>query len=149
MSNLSQFWYPILWSKEVTDKPVAVKLLDQPLVIWRANGQLSAFYDLCIHRGAALSLGWVNGDQLVCGYHGWNYAADGSCTRIPSLPPEREIPSKARAKAYRVEERHGLIWVCLGERVRISPSFRLSSAIRPLTGSPTRRRVSGAPTPRV
>ncbi len=57
MNALGQYWHPILWSREVTDKPVAVKLLDQPLVLWRANGQVSAFYDLCIHRGAALSLG--------------------------------------------------------------------------------------------
>ena len=92
--------HPVLWSKEVTDKPVAVKLLDQPLVIWRANGNLSAFYDLCIHRGSALSLGWVDCDRLVCPYHGWNYAADGSCVKIPSLPPDREIPAKARARAF-------------------------------------------------
>ncbi len=35
--------HPVIWSKEVSDKPVAVKLLDQPLVIWRANGNVSAF----------------------------------------------------------------------------------------------------------
>ena len=57
MNALWYYWYPVLWSKEVTDQPVPVKLLDQPLVIWRANGNLAAFYDLCIHRGAALSLG--------------------------------------------------------------------------------------------
>ena len=115
MNVLRQFWYPILWSKELTDKPVSVKLLDQPLVLWRANGKVSAFYDLCIHRGSALSLGWVDDDKLVCPYHGWNYAADGSCVKIPSLPPDREIPAKARAQAYRAQERHGLIWVCLDE----------------------------------
>ena len=84
---------------------------------------MSAFYDLCIHRGAALSLGWVNGDQLVCAYHGWNYAADGRCTRIPSLPPDREIPAKARAKAFRVQERYGLVWVCLDEPRQDIPEF--------------------------
>ena len=68
--------------KKSPTNPCAVKLLDQPLVIWRSNGNLSAFYDLCIHRGAALSLGWLSGDRLVCAYHGWNYAADGRCTRI-------------------------------------------------------------------
>ena len=77
MNALWQYWHPVLWSKEVADKPVAVQLLDQPLVVWRANDGLSAFYDLCLHRGAALSLGWVSGDQLVCAYHGWNYTADG------------------------------------------------------------------------
>ena len=39
MNILRQFWYPVKWSKDVTDKPVAIKLLDQPLVLWRANGK--------------------------------------------------------------------------------------------------------------
>jgi len=123
MNALWHYWYPISWSREVADKPVAVKLLDQPLVLWRANGQVSAFYDLCIHRGAALSLGCIEGDQLVCGYHGWNYAGDGSCTRIPSLPPGREIPAKARAKVFCARERYGLVWVCLGEPRLEIPEF--------------------------
>ncbi|MGH7809363.1 MAG: Rieske 2Fe-2S domain-containing protein [Candidatus Binatia bacterium] len=123
MNVLRKFWYPIKWSKEVTDKPVPVKLLEQPLVIWRADGKVSAFYDLCLHRGAALSLGWVDCGNLVCPYHGWNYAADGSCVKIPSLPPDREIPAKARVKAYHVQERHGLIWVCLDEPRQDIPEF--------------------------
>jgi len=115
MNVLRQFWYPVLWAKDLTDQPVSVKLLDQPLVLWRTGGGVSAFYDLCLHRGAALSLGWIDGDQLVCPYHGWNYAGDGRCVKIPSLPPDREIPAKARAKSYHVQERHGLVWVCLDE----------------------------------
>jgi nitrite reductase/ring-hydroxylating ferredoxin subunit len=86
MNVLQQYWHPVIWSKDVTDKPVSVKLLDQPLVLWRVNGTVSAFYDLCLHRGAALSLGWIDGDKLVCPYHGWNYGADGACVKIPSLP---------------------------------------------------------------
>src|SRR6476646_10792506 len=115
MNALRRFWYPVKWSREVSDKPVSIKLLDQPLVLWRAGGELSAFYDLCLHRGAALSLGWVDGDRIVCPYHGWQYNADGRCAKIPSLPPDREIPAKARAKTFRTRERHGLIWVCLDE----------------------------------
>jgi len=40
MNALWQYWHPVLWSKDVTDKPVPVKLLDQPMVIWRADGNL-------------------------------------------------------------------------------------------------------------
>ena len=145
---LHQYWHPIIWSKEVTDKPVSAKLLDQPLVLWRCNGTLAAFYDLCIHRGAPLSLGWIDGDRLVCAYHGWRYASDGRCAVIPSLPPKREIPAKARARAFHVQERHGLIWVCLGEPKKIFPSFRRRLTTRLLTGVRIRRRANGAPTRR-
>jgi len=107
----------------VADKPVKAKLLDQPLVLWRSNGRVAVFYDLCIHRGTPLSLGWLDNGELVCAYHGWRYGTDGSCTRIPSLPPDRAIPAKARANSFKAEERYGLIWVCLAEpRVDI-PEF--------------------------
>ena len=95
---LGHFWHPVARSEEVTDKPIKVKLLDQPLVLWRSDGRIAAFYDLCIHRGAPLSLGWLDNGELVCAYHGWRYASDGSCTRIPSLPADRVIPAKARAE---------------------------------------------------
>jgi len=123
MNALRQFWYPVLWSREVTDKPMATKLLDQPIVVWRSNGKVAAFYDLCIHRGTPLSLGWISGDRLVCAYHGWNYSFDGNCTLIPSLPVDREIPTKARAKAFHAQERYGLIWVCLDEPRQDIPEF--------------------------
>lgn len=149
MNALWYYWHPVLWSKAVTDKPVPVKLLDQPLVIWRANGKLAAFYDLCLHRGAALSLGWLSGEHLVCAYHGWNYAADGRCTRIPSLPPDRRYPPKRAQKRF--ASKSATVWsgfVSMNP-VRIFPTFHPSSAIRALTGRPTLRKASGAPTLRV
>ena len=92
---LCHFWHPVARSEEVTDKPIKVKLLDQPLVLWRSNGRVAAFYDLCVHRGTPLSLGWLDNGELVCAYHGWRYGADGSCTRIPSLPADRAIPAQS------------------------------------------------------
>ena len=41
---LCQYWHPVARSTEVTDKPVKVRLLDQPLALWRSNGQIAAFY---------------------------------------------------------------------------------------------------------
>ena len=120
---LSHYWHPVARSTEVADKPFKAKLLDQPLVLWRSNGRVAAFYDLCIHRGTPLSLGRVDGGELVCAYHGWRYGTDGSCTRIPSLPPDRPIPAKASANAFRAAERYGLVWVCLGESKADIPEF--------------------------
>jgi len=121
--GLRHYWHPVARSHEIDNKPVAVKLLDQPLVVWRSREQIAAFYDLCIHRGTPLSLGWLKGDELVCAYHGWHYAADGSCTRIPSLPAGHTIPAKAKARSYRAAERYGLVWVCLDEPRAEIPAF--------------------------
>jgi len=49
----------------------------------------------------------------VCAYHGWGYAPDGACVRIPSLPPGRSVPPKARVESFHADERFGLVWVAL------------------------------------
>jgi len=115
---LRPYWHPVATAAQVGEAPLAARLLSEPLVLYRADGRVVAFRDLCIHRGTALSRGWVEGEYLVCPYHGWAYAPSGACVRIPSLPPERGIPSKARAQRYHCEERYGLVWVCLEEAPR-------------------------------
>jgi phenylpropionate dioxygenase-like ring-hydroxylating dioxygenase large terminal subunit len=91
-----------------------VRLLDRELVLWRSNdGHAHAWRDLCPHRGTRLSIGHIEDDQLVCAYHGWRFADSGRCTRFPALPGVTP-PAHACAKAYRIEERFGLIWVCVG-----------------------------------
>ena len=100
-------------SEDVTDAPGRAELLGEAVVLWRSDSGLHAFRDLCIHRGSALSLGRVEGGELVCPYHGWRYGGDGACTRIPAQPAGAKVPTKARALSYRVQERYGLIWVAL------------------------------------
>jgi vanillate O-demethylase monooxygenase subunit len=86
------------------------------LVVWRdSRGTVHAFRDICVHRGTALSLGSVTGDEIVCAYHGWRYGVDGRCTAIPQLEDPTRVPAKARATAYRCQERYGLVWVALDE----------------------------------
>ena len=50
------------------------------------------FFDECPHRGAPLSLGRHEGDELVCAYHGWRFGPDGAATCIPALGRERDDP---------------------------------------------------------
>jgi phenylpropionate dioxygenase-like ring-hydroxylating dioxygenase large terminal subunit len=111
---LADYWHPVALSAEVRDKPVATRLLDKHIVVWRSSDGIHAFDDLCIHRGTQLSLGWIERDELVCPYHGWCYARDGRVTKIPALPADRPIPGKARAIKYHCAERYGLVFVCLG-----------------------------------
>jgi vanillate O-demethylase monooxygenase subunit len=108
-------WHPVAESPEIVPGvPVAVDLLGEALVLWRdSTGTAHAFRDLCIHRGTALSLGTVEGDEIVCPYHGWRYRSDGACTRIPQLGDPTRVPAKARATTFRCAERYGFTWVAL------------------------------------
>jgi vanillate O-demethylase monooxygenase subunit len=119
--KLRACWHPVAWSADVGDRPVGSRLLDEPLALWRdTSGAVRAVRDLCIHRGTALSLGWVDGDEIVCPYHGWHYAAGGACTLIPQLEDPTRIPAKARIDAFACREAYGLVWVALDE-----PRFEL------------------------
>lgn len=103
-------------------KPVAVRLLDEDLVLWRVNGRTHAWRDLCVHRGTKLSLGRVEHDTLVCAYHGWRYNEEGHCVRFPAHP-NQQPPAAARATVYRVQERYHWVWVCPGTPTRDVPDF--------------------------
>ena len=108
-------WHPVAFSAALADRPIHADLLGEPLVLWRGPGGVRAMSDLCVHRGTALSLGWVSGEELVCPYHGWRYAADGRCVAIPQLDDPARVPAKARVPAFRALTRYGLIWVSLEE----------------------------------
>ncbi len=123
-ATLANYWHPIAESSAVGDQPQRFTLLGDDLVAFRApSGEVRVFKDLCIHRGVALSRGFIEDGILRSGYHGWAYDETGACVHIPSLPPGSPIPSKARAIVYRTAERFGLVWLALDEPVEDIPPF--------------------------
>jgi len=111
---MRHFWHPVAYASELTDRPVGAVLLDQAVVLVRLGGAVRCFPDRCVHSGTALSLGWVGDDRLRCAYDGWSYGPDGVCTEIPARSGQ-SVPSRARLHPYPVQERNGLIYVCLEE----------------------------------
>lgn len=79
-------WYVAALSKDVGRVPIRRTLLDQEIVLYRGrNGQPIALQNRCAHRSYPLHLGELNGDCIVCGYHGFEYGADGRCAYVPAL----------------------------------------------------------------
>jgi phenylpropionate dioxygenase-like ring-hydroxylating dioxygenase large terminal subunit len=119
--KLDNCWHPVAYSKEVTaEKPFGTFLLNQAVVVWRSANGVHAMRDLCIHRGTALSLGWIKNDCLVCPYHAWEYDKTGACVHIPQAP-NTAIPAKANTPAYHCMEKFGLIWVALKDPIYALP----------------------------
>lgn len=110
---LARHWYPLARSQDLGEKPLAATLLDTALVVYRTAGGVHVARDLCPHRGVPLSRGWVEGEEIVCPYHGLHYATDGRCTQIPAHP---ELAPSARftLPVFPAVERYGLIWTSLG-----------------------------------
>jgi phenylpropionate dioxygenase-like ring-hydroxylating dioxygenase large terminal subunit len=138
-------WHPIAKSSDVPEASIlAAKLLDEDLVVWRINGEVRAWQDLCLHRGTRLSLGHPDGDLLQCAYHGWTYNEAGDCVKIPAHP-EQKPPPKAKVKTYRCQEKYGLIWACLGEPSESVSDFEEwdDSTFRKIPSGPYRYHASG------
>jgi vanillate O-demethylase monooxygenase subunit len=120
---LEKEWHPVYISSDLTDKPVGVIILGERVSIYRSEIGVHAFRDLCIHRGAMLSEGYVEDGCLVCPYHGWKYNGEGNCVSIPAQSKGTKIPARAKAEVYHCQEKYGIIWVCLGEPTTDLPTL--------------------------
>jgi phenylpropionate dioxygenase-like ring-hydroxylating dioxygenase large terminal subunit len=120
-------WFAVAWISSLPENKLKpVRVLGQDLVLWRASDGVHAWKDLCVHRGAKLSLGRISraeeGACVVCPYHGWEYNSAGECVRMPAHP-DQAPPSRAHVDCFDVREKYGLVWVCLGKPVGDIPSF--------------------------
>jgi phenylpropionate dioxygenase-like ring-hydroxylating dioxygenase large terminal subunit len=109
-------WWVAAFVDEVDSQPLARWLLDTPVVLFRTDdGELAALEDRCPHRQAPLSSGKVCGNAIQCGYHGFEFAADGRCVKVPSMAR----PAPLRVESYPVREIGPLVWIYLGDRAQI------------------------------
>ncbi|RME89026.1 MAG: glutamate synthase, partial [Candidatus Hydrogenedentota bacterium] len=60
------------------------------LVIVREANVVHVLYGRCLHRGALLADGYVDGQNLICGLHGWDYRLDSG---ISEYNNEEKLPS--------------------------------------------------------
>lgn len=54
-----------------------------PVVLQNFNGELRAFENICLHRGAKLQWESAGRRPLLCRYHGWGYDQTGAPANIP------------------------------------------------------------------
>jgi phenylpropionate dioxygenase-like ring-hydroxylating dioxygenase large terminal subunit len=115
--GLPNYWYPILYSRQLTEKPVCIERFGLQLAVWRDQARNPAVFDNhCPHRRAPLSLGVVRGEELSCAYHGWRFNRDGDCIAKPLEEPDAAKNARHAVKAYPAEDRAGYIWMFFGDR---------------------------------
>lgn len=122
---LKNDWHVVASSQDLQPgKILKVRLLGQDVILWRNGDQAVAWEDRCPHRGASLARGWVENDTVVCPYHGLAFNGEGKCSHVPAHPDQPPpTRSKACMKTYHIQERYGMIWVCLGTPQQDVPGF--------------------------
>ncbi|GAA4038206.1 aromatic ring-hydroxylating dioxygenase subunit alpha [Arthrobacter methylotrophus] len=115
-------WYVAAWDHEVTRKPLARRIADRPLALYRTeDGKAVALADACWHRLAPLSMGKTVGkDGIQCPYHGIVYNSAGRCA---SMPAQESINPSATVPSFPVVERHRFVWVWLGDSTQADPGL--------------------------
>jgi len=117
----SNAWYAAAWDIEAKHELMGRTICDQKVVMYRAgDGKVIALEDACWHRLLPLSKGRLDGDDVVCGYHGLVYGPHGRCVHMPS---QETINPAACVRSYPVIERHRFVWLWMGDPALADPAL--------------------------
>jgi glutamate synthase domain-containing protein 2/nitrite reductase/ring-hydroxylating ferredoxin subunit len=64
------------WAELEDRKPAYALVHEVDLVVVRFDDEVRVLYGRCLHRGALMADGHVEGANLICGVHGWDYRLD-------------------------------------------------------------------------
>jgi len=104
-------WFQVAWSAEIQVGQVhKMTYFGQELVAWRAqDGTVTVMSAYCEHLGAHLGFGGrVEGDRIICPFHGWEWNQQGRNVCIPY----QDRPNKARTiPTFTVVERNECVYI--------------------------------------
>ena len=113
------YWYAVELSKDLKiGKSKEVIFWKSPIAIFRGkDGKVRALENRCAHRQLRLTTGVVEGNDIICQYHGWTYDGTGKCVFI-SHELGKGLTDKVpeiKVNRYPVEEKYGFIWIFPGD----------------------------------
>lgn len=113
-------WYVAAFGDEVGRSLLPRTLLGKRVLLYRTgSGEAVALSDRCAHRSYPLSSGELEGDTVVCGYHGFRYDAEGNCIEVPAMA---NCPRTIGVKRYALVERGPLLWIWMGDADEADPA---------------------------
>ena len=131
---MREYWLPGAMSSELKSDgaPMRLALLGEKLIAFRdSSGRVGVMDHRCPHRCASLFLGRNEENGIRCVYHGWKYDVEGNCLDTPNLAGASDFKDRIKAKAYRVAERNGLVWVYMGARAEAPPLPQIEATLLP------------------
>ncbi|HEV7715870.1 MAG TPA: aromatic ring-hydroxylating dioxygenase subunit alpha [Steroidobacteraceae bacterium] len=106
-------WYVVAFAAELQRSLLKRTVLGRHIVMFRTEaGMPVALDDRCPHRSYPLSAGILDGDTVICGYHGLRYDAAGDCIEVPS---QKTCPKGIGVRSYPLVESGPFVWGWLGD----------------------------------
>ena len=91
--------------KELKEKePLGKQVNGLDLVVIKYGNIISVLYGRCLHRGALMSDGHVEGDNLICGLHGWDYRIDTGVSEYNNKEVLHKFHSVVKGKDLYVDQ---------------------------------------------
>lgn len=114
-------WYVAAFAEEVTRELLPRTILEEPVVLYRKqDGTAVAVGGRCPHRHFPLGKSRLDGDVIVCGYHGIRFGPHGQCVAVPS---QDHVPRTYRIPTYPLVE-HGLwMFIWMGDPDKADPAL--------------------------
>ena len=97
--------YRLCQLDELNDRePAYCQVNGLDLVVIRYDNNVSVLYGRCLHRGALMSDGYIDGQNLICGLHGWDYRYDTGVSEYNNDEVLHKFSTEIRNKSVWVDD---------------------------------------------
>jgi len=112
---MRQFWIAVDRAEDIAvGQAKPIRIMGEDYALYRGeSGKAQVIAYRCPHRGAQMHLGWVEGDDIRCVYHGWKFDCAGQCLEQPA--EEAGFARKVTMRTWPTREHLGLIYAYFGE----------------------------------
>ncbi|QQZ27885.1 Rieske 2Fe-2S domain-containing protein [Thiothrix subterranea] len=100
------------WDSLKPGKPTYALVANVDLVVirWPDEQKVSVLYGRCQHRGALLADGYIEGDNLICSLHGWDYRYKGGVSEYNNEESLHKFRAWIEDNKVWVDEREIIKW---------------------------------------
>ncbi len=102
-------WHCLGLASDFGSEPVPLSYFGGKQVAYRGDDENVYIIDAyCLHMGADLAKGRIEGSGIRCPFHDWRWGGDGICDDIPYA---KTIPAKAKTRSWPTLEENGLLFI--------------------------------------
>lgn len=98
------------WNKLRDRQPFAARVSNVDLVVIRYDDHASVLYGRCAHRGALMADGYIEGHNIICGLHGWDYRLDTGISEYNNTEVLHKFTSWVEDQKVWIDQEELLAW---------------------------------------